>query len=270
MKKNISIISVSVLVLAVALFFGSKLINKETNEPKVFSNNEQPVFSKTADIDNDGKEETINLFITKNEVIGAETTLSIGDLSVEVPGNNPRSNFEIVDINSEDKIKEIAITDEGPSSDFVTYFYAFGQNKWREVGNIPGDVNGMTFSRKGSVVTLARGKILDTWFYKETYELSDQGTLNVVPKDFYVREAPIDPLTVLQTFNPQISPIDSTTSVALKKDDIVTIVGCDNIEWCKIQTTDGKQGWFALENFNIIKGAEIQVGEIFAGLSNAD
>lgn len=52
----------------------------------------------------------------------------------------------------------------------------------------------------------------------------------------------------------KISAEDETEVLRLEPNDEVIITHTDNIQWCMVQTTDGQEGWFAIDGFDKIRG----------------
>ncbi len=222
--------------------------------------------SLQVDVNGDGKEELITLTVKRFEGY-VTTTLYVNDLSVIVPGYDPAGYFGMVDIDSQDNIREIAVIDVGPSDDYTTNFYYFNGTNLLFMGTIPWVYKDMTFDGFGKIITKTRGKILDTWFYDDDFVISKNHELVHVPKNLYVRDTTVTLLTALPL---QISPLNSKIITNLNKGEIAKIIGCDDIAWCVIEKSDGVHGWFAVENFDIVKGVGLHAGDVFLGLSNAD
>lgn len=217
------------------------------------------------DINGDGKKELIALKVKR---LGGyvTTTLYVNEFSVIVPGYDPIGYFGMVDIDSGDKITEIAVIDIGPSDDYTTSFYYFDGTNLLLMGTIPWGYKDMIFDGHGKITTKTRGKILDTWFYADDFVISKNHKLVHVPKNLYARDTIV---TLLINLPLQTSPINSKIITTLQKDETVKIVGCDDIAWCVIEKADGVQGWFEVENFDSIKGVGLPAQEVFLGLSNA-
>lgn len=196
--------------------------------------------------------------------------LTINDVSIAVPGTNSVGYFGIVDLNIHDGQHEIALSDLGPSDDYTTSFYTFDGKTIKFIGTTEGLYERMQFNGDGSFATTTRGHILDTWFYRDSFALTDDNSLVRVSKDFYERENPDSPVIVLMTIVLQKSPSDTRNAITLRKGDVVTIVGCDDIAWCQIMNAQGITGWFAVEDFYIIKDTGKPATDFFEGLSYAD
>lgn len=74
---------------------------------------------------------------------------------------------------------------------------------------------------------------------------------------------------VNEEFTLQKSRTDGSDAITLKKGEKVTIVASDNKEWCLVENSKGETSWFAVDNFDIIRGLNKRASEVFNGLSNA-
>jgi len=222
------------------------------------------------DLDGNGTTDVVSLLINDTQTSGRIITLRANTSMILIPGNNSSGTFFIVDLDTKDQLKEIAVEDLGPSSDPTTSFYWYDGETLIFMGTLPGFYENMVLDGNGNLTTTARANILDTWFYRDDYILQSDHILTRVPASFYERINPTNPITVLRPLTLQKTPTDTAVSVTLKTGDIITILGCDDISWCKVQTADGSEGWFAVENFNQIKGTEQTATDFFEGLSNAD
>lgn len=233
---------------------------------------EEPVYTDTADLDGDGEAETLKLFIDHDTIEGTETKLMIDDKITVAWGQNPRERLYIADIDSTDNLKEVAVTYEGPSSDYTTTFYTLINGDIANLGTIPGAFDRMSIASgelTNIINTQARGSILHTWFYGVNYTINEDNELKRIPQDFYDMNAEVNVLTSLDLVT---SPEDDTIKTTLEEGDHVMIAGCDDVEWCRVDSIDGSEsyGWFAVENFSQIKGTELDAFQVFDGLSNAD
>ncbi len=218
------------------------------------------------DINGDGKKELIKLTVERFEGY-VTTTLYVNELSVIVPGYDPAGYFDVVDIDNKDNVKEIAVIDIGPSDDYTTSFYYFNGTNLLSMGTIPWTYKDMTFNGFGKIITKTRGKILDTWFYDDDFVISENHELVHVPKKLYARDTTV---TLLAELPLQTSSLNSKIITTLQKGEVAKIVGCDDIAWCVIKKSDGVDGWFAVENFDMVKDVGMHAQDVFLGLSNAD
>lgn len=229
--------------------------------------------STQADLDGDGKRETVTLL---SRTSGTETEGTI--LRIEradgkttstplLSFTNPEGIIHILDLDSTDQRKELAISDLGPSSDYTTEFYHYQNGALHSLGKISGLVSEMNFPRKNTLITKTYAHILDTWVYDDAYELHNE-TLVRIPTSFHARTG--EPLTVLEPLPLQRSPRDTRHTLTLKKGDVVLITGCENDAFCLVETRDHQRGWFAIRDFDFLPAVQKRAIAVFDGLSYAD
>ncbi len=219
----------------------------------------------SADLNGDGTLEIVALAFSGSGVEGVVSTISVNGQSKTVSRSNPQGYFGIVDIDTTDAFKEVAISDLGPSTDYTTAFYRWDGSKIVYLNTTPDLWEHMTFTGDGTFQADARAGVLDTWFYRETYEVTDE-TIQQVPQDFYARITPAE-VTALKPLNFQASITSAVTSMTLAVGEKATVTGCSSINveddpWCEIKDTSGNVGWF--------NAASIDLQNDFEGFSFAD
>lgn len=239
---------------------------------------ENQYLSHSTDLNGDGVAENIAIEVKGNSLEGTNTVISVSASSITFPGSNPEGFFGIVDIDTTDREKEIAVSDLGPSGDPTTGFYRFDGSLLQLVGIVQGAYETIEFSGNGTITTKTRSILLQTWFYTDLFTLNSNHRLSDTTQDIYL----IDPavpeahLTMLQDLALHTDTNEATATAivtTLKKGEAVQFLGCDEVRWCKVEGATGIAGWFAVEDFNtivMIDGARIPASEVFEGLSNAD
>ncbi len=222
---------------------------------------ENQYLSKSEDLNGDGIAEEISIQIDGNSFNGTETILTINGLSATSPGGNPQGYFGIVDINTADSEKEVAVSDIGPSSDNTTGFYRWDGKSIQLIGTTQDTYEAITYDGKGGLTALARAMIFDTWFYDDAFTLGTDHLLHRVDQTFYARKnAPTD-VTATTALTFQTSPTNTTVSMTLAKGEHATVLGCDNTTWCKLSDLQGNIGWLNATTFDL---------QTLEGLSFAD
>lgn len=220
------------------------------------------------DLNGDGQEETVKFKITgeyNNHFI-----LSIDDLSITGRGDNLYEDIKIVDIDTTDNIKEIAVGEMGPSGDYRTSFYYYGLDNIAFMGKIEGDINrddDIIIYGNGELKTRTRGQILHTWFYADYYKLTGGHILAQIPQDLYEMNYKVKVKKSIPLWK---SRTDDEVIAELTPGEEVTILSSDNKEWCLVQKENGIKGWFAIEEFSKIKGTGYHASDVFEGLCYAD
>lgn len=232
--------------------------------------------TKYTDLNSDGVKDKV--ILTLEDSYHNKYALQVNDLIIHTSGDNIEPNFNIVDIDTSDKYMEIAVSEYGPSSDDATTFFYFDVKKIIPMGKIGGffgvrysygnDIMGeMKINGSGEISTRTRGKILQTWFYQDEYKLSEKHLLVNVPKDLYEMNTEVE---VIKEISLQKSRNDATEALSLKPGEKVMIVSCDNNTWCSVRNAEGEMGWFAIEDYDIIKNVGLHASEVFNGLCHAD
>lgn len=237
--------------------------------------------SAEVDLDGDGKKDKVVLKAYKNE-FGYEDTseydLFVNDIKINEEGESINPKFNSVDINEKDEYLEIAVSEEGPSSDYMTTFFRYDGKELKELGKIQGyygafpdeDYTGdMIIDGSGTIITYSRGEILQTWFYEDIYELRDNDELVNIKKDLYPMKTEVTMLRDLKTVMKRDSEKEAFT---LKAGEKATIMETDNKSWVSIKNAQGDIGWFYTEGFGMIYGQdeELYPSDYFDGLDMAD
>ncbi len=199
------------------------------------------------DVNGDGATDSITLTIEQDRETGTTRTLRVNQVSTTIVSGNPQLYFGVVDINTTDGMKEIVVSDEGPSGDPATEFYRFDGSALVKIGSTQGLYESMTFDGAGTLTTTTRASMLDTWFFTDQYTLDSTGMLVHVDKDFYERLGDMNDITALAEVGFEASPTSPVPAFSVVSGDVITIVGCDNVAWCKVRNSAGTEGWFHAE-----------------------
>ena len=138
MYKNILFI-LAVFIVSVGVIACTP-IDKEDLSTKLIPGSQQEEVNmdsqivKYADLNNDSIDEKIILTLKSSD--NNKYSLEIGEAKIDVRGNNIEPDFNIVDIDYRDDIKEIAISEYGPSNDEATRFYYYTGEKIINIGYI--------------------------------------------------------------------------------------------------------------------------------------
>ncbi|MBE0448456.1 MAG: SH3 domain-containing protein [Actinobacteria bacterium] len=230
--------------------------------------------SAKVDLNGDGVIDIIRFdcpLLDESIVVRDTYTLYINNSSVRGEGSNLDGYFRIVDIDQRDNVKEISVGESGPSDDYATAFYYYDGNKIVFMGKVQGADNELAKDIKidgsGTLHTRTRGEILHTWFYPDSYRLSKAHTLERISQDLYEMNWKVK---VVKELPLQTSRTNPKTSVVLQPGEEVTILKSDDKEWCLVENSKGIKGWFAVEDFSVIKGTGLEASRFFEGLSGAD
>ncbi|MEW6182130.1 MAG: stalk domain-containing protein [Bacillota bacterium] len=217
------------------------------------------------DLNGDGELDTIKF----NCLEGGESyTLNVNNLSVTGQGDNLDGLCQIVDVDSKDKLKEITVSESGPSDDYATAFYYYDGERIVSMGRVEGSAS--TFLKvdgSGTVETKTRGATIHTWFYPDYYRLSGTHLLERVPQELYEMNHKV---RVKRELALQKSRAGGITGVVLIPGEEAVLVGSDDKGWCLVENSEGMRGWFAYEGYNTISGTQLTTEDVFEGLCYAD
>lgn len=215
------------------------------------------------DLDGDGTKETIQWIREETHSI-----LKVNQQTFQEDGDYFSEVFGIADIDASDSRKEIVISDLGPSDDYISTFYSYSGNKIARMGQVGGLVDyGIHLDGTGQFSAQTRGSILHTWFFDKHYELTATHQIKELKEDTYLTDSVVFVKKPLQLFDEKNI---SKPLFSLSEGTVITIVGTDNSQWCEVETTSGKRGWFALKDFSTLVHENVPVQEVLFGLSFAD
>lgn len=215
------------------------------------------------DLNGDGVEEKI---LYKNDF--CMCTLFINEKKIELEGSSFLNSFAIVDIDVKDNIKEIVISDEGPSSDYVSKFFHYDGDKTIEMGEVEGLYDyGIKIYGLGEFSAISRADILQTWFFDRLYKLDSNHNIVEIEQEVFNTHYFVFIKKQLKLYTDRDNKSDF---FMLNEGTVVDLAGTDNKEWCLIETKDGKRGWFAIDNYNEVRGTNLNAREFFIGLCFAD
>ncbi len=212
------------------------------------------------DLDNDGNKEFINLELGANKYY----RLSINNISLIGVATNTDYKFKVVDLNVEDNVKEIAISEFGSDDNPMTTFYRYCVHSISYVGKVSGHINEMKINGDGSLITSSNGNILHSWSYRDKYILTSQHMLMNETKELFEMNHKVK---VLKSIPLLKSTTENEMVAALTVGEEVIIIASDNKRWCQVKKENGVKGWFEIEEFDRIKGTDYKAAEVFEGLN---
>ena len=188
----------------------------------------------------------------------------------------------ITDIDKTDNILEIAIMDYGPSDDCITDFFRYDGTNLKYIGNVSGliwsaqsDKSDLTFNGDGTISSYVRLSVMQTWFAKVDWRLSQSGGFEVIPADLYYPTSDSGcSVTALYDIYIYADKSDTSEKTVLKKGAALTLIATDNKQWVLAETSEGKQCWIRLDSeygqmVETTDGTKYS-SEAFSGLCIAD
>jgi len=188
-------------------------------------------------------------------VNGTDFTKALYDNGLYTDNLEPKY-YCITDIDTSDKMLEIAIMDYGPSDDCVTHFFRYDGTALKYIGNISGliissfnDKSDLAFNGDGTISSYMRLGVVQTWFAKVNWKLSASGSFEPVPQDLYY---PNSDTGCNVTTRVDITAYEKNDAASAKstltKGTALTFFATDNKEWLLAETKDKKQFWIHLDS----------------------
>lgn len=243
-------------------------IDRLANEIKLlqkgqFFHSENVKNTKLLDVDlnNDGNNDVVKLECDDTRYY----RLSINDVAITSIGINVDYDFKVVDINIDDNIKEIAVSEWGIDNTPKTSFYRYTIDNISHIGKIQGHINEIERPGDGSLITSSNGDILCSWAYRDRYKLTSRHMLANEPRELYEMN---HRAKVLKSIPLLKSTTENEMIAALTVGEEVTILSSDNKRWCQVEKANGVKGWFEVEEFDKIKGTDYTAKDVFEGLHN--
>lgn len=247
--------------------------------PKVYET------SKTAseDLNGDGKADKISYQVTEQEngellctlTVNGDTYIAndLSDSVSDIRMTNPLADcFYITDILESDGILEIAVPDEGPSEDPVTYFFQY-DGTLSCIGQVPGfpfaDLNGGLngFDGYGGITGRSRIDLLETAYIQDRrwYDGSriidlGLGWYDILPSFGHILYEDLPIYLELEETSP-------TTVIPAREE--VFFLGTDRERWIQIKGKNGSEGYILVEAGNIV-ALNKPADQVFLGLQFSD
>ena len=215
------------------------------------------------DLNGDGKKDSIKLSVYSD---GDEYSLTVNNSTIDGTGCNVENAIYLLDINSKDKYKELAITEAGPSSDYVTYFYYYDGKSLKYMGEISGDCGDMKLDGSGNFTSVSRGNVLQTWFYVDHYKMSNSHKIENIPQKYYRMNTMVTLKTSINVLKE--ASASSGKAYTLKTGSKAILLETDDKQWCSILSENGQKGWFKITDNLYINGKTSW--DTFDGLNMAD
>ena len=230
-----------------------------------------------ADLDGDGADEAVCLWMEQTGKYRRKIHLSIDgeDFTDAVNGegiyyDDPDDRWwAITDIDAADGALEIAVQDWGPSDDLTTGFYRYDGAALSYLGRVEGfifyseDGGDATVNGDGTVRSLLRLRVLQTWFTVTDYAVTPYGYIAPVQQDFYASTWDDQTTTVLRTLRCWDSPGGLRSELPAGTGAV--ILGTDNIEWVLLRLDNGREVWLHLDS----SGYNVESTEGFVGSAEA-
>ncbi|MCI5492964.1 MAG: hypothetical protein MR425_02415, partial [Lachnospiraceae bacterium] len=181
--------------------------------------------------------------------------------------------YYLVDLDTSDDYIELAIQDMGMSDDLVTYFFRYDGRDLSYVGQINDLFDSSTCTADGDgYISANQGmSILESKSITVTYQLTDNGSLELVPQDWYTihddaTDSQFNSHNILQNVSVYTEADRNSDTVELTPaDGPVSFPATDNEHWAIVKTASGKLYYLYLESFSFLESGQ-DVTEIFENM----
>ena len=180
----------------------------------------------------------------EEEIFFVEKPMAVNRMVIFVNNNEfgPFYDAEIIDIDKNDKIKEIRIWYKYAEFDDYSYsteFFYYDGKKLVSMGNFPNAI-----VTNNNVKVTYKSKILPNWSYIKCYKLDSNHLLIPIEEGLYN----VNKKFILNDYLPLLkSQNDTTYFTILKPDEEVTVLATDENKWCLIKSENGIEGWYKIE-----------------------
>ena len=232
----------------------------------------------TTDLDGDGQEDTVVCTYTKEDypqklsvVINGEERNQMDTRSWD----SIQDYYYVVDLDESDVNRDIAILDEGPSSDPISVFFYYHDTILEECGTVAGFVGSYQVEIHGdsTVSAIKRMQVLQTWWGYTTWVVNENHLLEELPQEIYLPTPnSMVSVTLLQDLQAFTQMDTSSARQTLAAGTVLTLTGTDNNTWVSV-TTDNNTYWVYLpDGWSIDNGGAeaIFAADIMDGLLYAD
>ena len=255
-----------------------------------------PGETATIDLNGDGNDEIINytLMSAANDNNGYYTVKNLNISGVEyarIDDDNPLKYlgasiyypndqwYFIVDIDTSDDYKELAIADIGASEDLTTSYFRYDGEDLEYIGYISGFPTDDTYSMDGKGTIRSKGRLglLQCWTTVFAWELSSEGMLVYVeeplytPISYYYDEK--EPVILKEEIT-AYTEMDLTSKEMHMEpsEEEISFPLTDNKNWVLVSKSDGTQGWIYIEDRSNIISAnkKLPCTDVFDNLYFAD
>jgi len=165
--------------------------------------------------------------------------------------------FEVVDLDTTDQYREIAISEVGHSNLKKTHLLWYDGQDIHYMGEIAGI--DPTFDNAGGIHSSRRGSVLHTWHYPADYRITSARTIEFVEQDLYPMNSHVVLSRDLQLY---VQRSETRIACIVVAGQNATIVASDDKAWCMLETVTGQRGWFRC-GCSRVGGSEAHL--VFAG-----
>ncbi len=271
MKRRVSIITLAfVLALSLLLSACSKKTMAESPTPSASPTQSAesiyPLIVRAAssisvDLNGDGSEDEVYFQPSEDAATILHLSVNGTDYAESLYAQGLYSDmlesayYCITDIDVSDNTLEIAIMDYGPSDDYITDFFRYDGTGLKYIGCVSGmiissfsDESDLTFNGDGTIGSYIRLSVLQTWFAKADWRLTEtDGFAPIAQELYYPNSSSGCDVSLIVDIPVYASDSTSSGKNVLPAGTALTLVATDNLSWVLAKTADGRQCWIHLE-----------------------
>ncbi|GAV25412.1 hypothetical protein ciss_13450 [Carboxydothermus islandicus] len=248
-------------LLIISLYLGYLLYDcSKLREREITANTGEYFYT---DLNGDGQKERVAVKMYKNEGSFDTFTIKAGNTIYNGEGDNLRGNVYLIDLNPDDKVKELLIPEDGPGNDYKALILRMEGTKILPFGVVYGGPEYQVVP--GGIKAMVRGKLLHTWFYPVTYELRD-GFLKRTEQKWYYMGADVTVIQDIYLYKDR----ERKDLIKFAAGEKATILITDDEHWCLLEDEKGKTGWLYLDGYDTVQLTGKSAREYLSGLNYAD
>ncbi|QGQ94093.1 hypothetical protein EHS13_03810 [Paenibacillus psychroresistens] len=217
-------------------------------------------------VDGENKEDIVALYGGQG---GESFVLKINEVIFNGFSSYLDGDFQEVDLDLKDQIKEISISESDPSMHYETSYYYLNRskNQIEFMGKFQGKGTDMEYPGDGTLILhRKRGAIIQNWYHDQTYKLNAEHLFDEVPQDLYNMNAKVKMTKALQLYKDRNN---KEKAFIIQPGSDAEIISSDDKRWCLIQAANGQKGWFEVEGYNNIVGTDGTADDYMSGLGHA-
>lgn len=246
--------------------------NKSIGQPnipktKIYSSttsNFLPRASKTTITDLNGDNVLDTLIFSLDSMSIERYLLTVNNCSLIGDGCCAYDSVLIIDIDTADDFKEIAVCKGEPDDFYLTTFYWYSGTKVEVVGTVDEEYSKNMAKGNGEIHIDKINYFLGRRSYPATYCLEPDHKL------YEYEEKWIDPeisVVVKKHFGLWRYSSDFNSKITVDSSEIVTFVKTDLKKWILVMKDNGKKGWLFVDENDNVNGTKLQLKDIFDGFN---
>lgn len=207
-----------------------------------------------ADLDGDGETDYITLRLDEE---GGFFELSVNNMIISGAGYGSDIGMEIVDLDSEDLLKEVAVYYSGSMP--CTDFYRYTSDGIVSLGRVSGTIDSIEIIGDGSIIAEIKSSLLEGLVFPGPLSLTDGRLIPEPPESgLYMISTEV---RVLKPITINVEGTDSNMTLIVGEE--LILVQSDNESKVLLETQTGLQSWLNIDKNYMIMGTAYKLNEVF-------